>query len=293
MKLLNCTETLELAEALQAVLNNKPAEPAKPRGYTCYECGAPTKVWRELCPACKVLRRRDDRALRLTAARSSLPDGMQDIRIENLVTRVVPELFEAAMNWKMADGNLLLIGPTGSGKTTLSVAMMNRILDVAQNTQLRGEEYEALMEFAEEMRFFSAAELASARRNWPLGEGDPPVIEEAKRASLLVLDELGYETQTQDTAIPEIVDYRYSARGKLTIATSGRPVEELNRRYGEATPRKLLSGGRAVSLFPAPSPQPAQERAVEAETTQGSSWNPKALPGGVPANQQGGVRKTP
>lgn len=147
-------------------------------------------------------------------------------------------------HWTREKGNLVLCGPSGSGKTTGAVARCRNILSAAEK---RGTPEE--FRFACGIRFATAADLATARRQHPLGDGEPFEIEEAIAAPLLILDELGFESQA-DTAIPELADIRYR-KNRLTITTTGLKEAEMIARYGEATVRKLTASGKLVDVFEA------------------------------------------
>ena len=79
------------------------------------------------------------------------------------------------------------------------------------------------------------------------------MVQLAMRASLLVLDEIGYEyfQPERDTTLFEVLDHRYLAR-KPTIITTELGREELKARYRAAAERRLGDVGVYVELNPQP-----------------------------------------
>ena len=208
---------------------------------TCV-CGVPVRHYRDTCDNCKATQRKADRRLLLGASLRSLPAMPWAFWVGDWAQTCDEKILAALGRWVRAKGNLVLCGPTGCGKTTASVARIRKLLAQAEQP-CSPEDFR----FACGIRFAGAADLATARKQHPLGSGEPFVIEEAIDASLLILDELGYESQ-QDTAIPELADIRYR-KGRLTITTTGLRPAEMVARYGEATVRKLIGQGKIVSAF--------------------------------------------
>lgn len=149
--------------------------------------------------------------------------------------------------WNRDAGSVLILGPTGAGKTAAAIALMFRILNRAS----KPEETERNVRWALGMKFIDASELGVARRNSKLGD-EAGLVEQAKRASLLVLDEVGFEPFTQ---VPyEVVNARYLA-GSPTIITSGllcskrKNVNEFAKRYGAAFMRRITDRGGIINLW--------------------------------------------
>jgi DNA replication protein DnaC len=139
-------------------------------------------------------------------------------------------------------GNLLLAGPTGTGKT---LAAVHAVLLLWQR---RIAEYRPLPK----VLFVKHTQLATARRNSRLGQ-ESQLIEDAIGAELLVVDDLG-QADDRDPALFEVIDARYDV-GRPTIATTGLNTAEFKERIGETVLRRLLQAkraGRLVSTFSKP-----------------------------------------
>lgn len=124
---------------------------------------------------------------------------------------------------------ILFWGPTRAGKTTLAVACLRR--------------------WARRGRpglFLSAAELGLARRQHPLGKGEAPAVLAAKRAPLLLIDDLGLDVDDPLSAVGEVIHYRQSNR-RPTWVTTGLAMSDLILKYGAHIEGRLLDA-RVVKL---------------------------------------------
>lgn len=164
-------------------------------------------------------------------------------------TRVDPRIVGAIEG---TDGttSLVLLGPTGAGKTSSLVAQLHRLragaeAAVAARTELhRGSPDDQppcpLVDYA----WTTEAQLVAARRGHRLGAGEAPLVERAMSAPLLVLDEI---TGSAPALVMEIADARYAAQ-LPTWSTAGMPARQLATRVGAACLRRLVEGGRVVDL---------------------------------------------
>jgi DNA replication protein DnaC len=137
----------------------------------------------------------------------------------------------AVNQWSWGDGNLLLLGSTGCGKTVGAAVLARRLLTTAKT--------ERDWRRARGIAFVEAARLAIAREQHGLGQGEAPLVQRCFTASLLILDELGYLDKETGT-IEQVVDARNKARRPIVV-TSGMQPQELQARYGGATARKLMA----------------------------------------------------
>lgn len=177
-------------------------------------------------------RRREKRkGERICSALAGGPDWIANANRDELLEKIDARLVSFAETYVPADGGVLLLGPTGTGKTVSAGLAIARL---APDT-LR-------------LVWTHAAHLARAWAGHPLGQGEPHAVGAAERALLLVIDDWTWEKEG-DTTIAEILATRYD-RGLPTIATCGRSVEDLTKRVGNAVVRRVLeSGGKKGQLI--------------------------------------------
>ena len=118
--------------------------------------------------------------------------------------------------------NYALTGPTGAGKTTVGCLILAALI---------AEEGGGM--------FVSAYELERERRTTPLGEGDGPLLDNALRARVLLLDDVGAEQNGVFSPIVDLVFHRYD-RELQTIVTTGIGKSELVARYGTGFVRRVF-----------------------------------------------------
>jgi len=142
--------------------------------------------------------------------------------------------------------SLVVSARTGSGKTSLAVAWLHRLRDLARQAVREGVKPNRTS-----FLFTSGPEFAGARRRWQLGS-ESRLVSEACDAGLLVLDELGFEPPSEEVFF--VIDARYRT-GSPTIVTTGLPIESRDpnvptfvKRYGAAVLRRLLEPGRLVEV---------------------------------------------
>jgi hypothetical protein len=149
-----------------------------------------------------------------------------------------------ADHWHPRSGNLLLLGPTGIGKTRAAVALAVRLL--SQGARDGGERWRLVRS----MVWTWVPTLELQRRQHPLGHGEAPEVLAAKEASLLFLDDFGVGAHRE--AVPDVLNARLEA-GLPTVATSGFDQGELEARYTPMAIRRLLErggqGGIVVDAF--------------------------------------------
>lgn len=149
-------------------------------------------------------------------------------------------------HYKRADGSLMLLGPTGVGKTAIATACALRVLDLG----LRGKLDRDAMKFAVGIRFVSALDMARVREDTRLGV-KPPLMLEAERATLLILDEIGFEKRGTDPTIVRDLMWDRARCGKPTIITSGKTraqLENVSTGYGQPMIRRIEEVGMVIDL---------------------------------------------
>ena len=166
-----------------------------------------------------------------------------------VISRIDPRLREALQRYRLGDRSVALTGPSGCGKTTWCALTVLRYIAWATSAECDPLSPEASrLGQASRLGGFTwlvAHDLVRARREYRLGEGEAPLVEQAKWASVVVLDELGAEPASE---LPfEIIDARYAA-GRPTLVTSGLTPKGFRDRYGDALWRRLTENGCGASL---------------------------------------------
>lgn len=165
-----------------------------------------------------------------------------------------PELRQWADTYATEDGGKLIIGPTSIGKTSAVVWAVKRVVKLSRAEFRKNAEAVGVpgpIGKGLSVCWTRAVELASARLQHGLGEGEAPMIRKAEDARLLVIDDLGWETRS-DT-LEAVLACRYD-RGLPTLVTSGKTAGELVERYGQAFLRRIVESrgewGAVLDLFP-------------------------------------------
>ncbi len=184
-------------------------------------------------------RRRGDEASNI---RRRLPPLFANTQIGELVARIKsPGFREAAEVWNpRRHGNVLLLGETGEGKSTAAAVLFLRLL--RQGWREGGADWE----LARGMQWFRVEQLERDMREHPLGKGECPEFAVANSASVLFLDDAGWEKDAKATGA--ILASRYDAPG-LTVITSGLTQKELTERYGAAAVRRMLTHRKRPPLI--------------------------------------------
>ena len=229
-------------------------------------------------------RRNLDAFARLAAQRAIGPKSFRGLADGDLLTHV-PQRLRSLVGSYAGDRGVLIVGPTGCGKSITAVALARRVaaLRYVENGKAVGDVDAARAHArrgyqppSREGEFFeattrppppppwngvcwrSATALSMARREHPLGKGEAPAVEQAMVADLLVIDDLGWEPK-QDTVCMDILAYRYDA-GLPTIVTSGETPADLAARYSAAAIRRITETegvkGVLANLFPKESGSP-------------------------------------
>lgn len=189
----------------------------------------------------------------VAAALEHGPRSLARMQPTELLALASPRLRDFASTYRPAEhGGALITGPTGIGKSVTAVALLLRPLlraaaaravDRLCFTDRRGPNPGACVAAtprAHGFLFVRAADLDSARRQHPLGEGEAPLVTAAIDAELLALDDVGHERDF--AAVWDVVAGRYD-RAAPTVATSGWPLAKLAEKYGAAAVRRLTEAG--------------------------------------------------
>ncbi len=212
----------------------------------CVACRTPDSVLAgrtgpdAICDGCR-RQGDDDRRAIATNGERHFPPKYKSVRFESRLAadpshvRAARDLVERFPLERTP--NVVLVGQAGSGKTTLAIAMAR--LWIAKHRK--------------SVCFVSALELVAARSGYPLGAGEAPIIREAKRARVLILDDLGQEKQDRDGVVTELIFARDGSVGPTWVTTGvgvDRAAAEasVKAQYGDGVARRLFEGAIVFDL---------------------------------------------
>lgn len=192
------------------------------------------------CDACEAsaLARKERRARGL-ALEASIPDYYRPwARLDGKLVAIDGEERRTAAAKLARLERITFVGPAGAGKTSLAIAMLRARFEQLGDGGL----------------FAHAHRLETARRRWGLGEGDPPEVDAALRAPVLLIDDLGFgEVLRQGSVCAEVIQQRH-ADAKPTWCTTGAGTtagaarRALAGLYGDGTARRIFEGVRVMVL---------------------------------------------
>jgi hypothetical protein len=222
-------------------------------------CGGQVRRRGEWCLACGTAGRRLARELEVSAARETFSPGgaagwcrpgdpAYTAAVAKAAGAASPDLARLITHaaWRRDMGSALILGPTDFGKTRVLCAIGNRVLDYAVKV---GWSQPDIMRFARGVRYVSALDIGRARSQGKWEE--PEIVRSAKNATLLLLDEFGWEEQRFDPhAVRDILRARFDPVWKPTIVASGETYERLAEKYGEPTLRMITCRGLLLDLHP-------------------------------------------
>lgn len=143
----------------------------------------------------------------------------------------------------LGNESLTLVGEPGSGKTSLAAALFRAAIDQAMSKKASPREVARIRRGM----FVSAYELARDRAQHPLGAGQPPLVRLASRSSLLVIDDLGSEPDTQLSAVTDVL-YERHAEGRVTWITTWLDEARATARYGGGIARRIFERATILHL---------------------------------------------
>jgi DNA replication protein DnaC len=205
------------------------------------------------CPECQRLEeiarqeqsrvRLDDSGIisnRMQAA--GVPDEYCDLTFETLPKGLLANSDVVTACIELCDDkakNLIMLGTTGVGKTSLACACLSRILTTKQT-----ENFPTIF-YTKEAKLLRAMKSTFGRREGPT---EQDIINEMGRYEILVIDEIGKVTASDynAAAIEEIIDMRYKTR--RTIICGNIDSNDLKRHFTEGTRSKLSYESRMKDL---------------------------------------------
>lgn len=201
----------------------------------CWGCPAPVER-PGYCTACTKIRHEEEQAERRAQTLRTVPRRYQwatGLDVPALTARVTPASAIATARAATAAQSVVLVGPTGAGKTSLAVALlMGRI------TQRHGG------------FFVDSRELVRARTEHRLRDGgEAELVEHARGADLLLLDELGAERGVglAEDVVGELVHERH-AHERPTIFCTPFLSSAIKAKYGDGIARRIYERATVIPL---------------------------------------------
>lgn len=194
---------------------------APPRLAECATCGMriPRLAPEGRCETCRgVLRGDAARETVLPRLHERARFGSRELAAWCRDAEAIERALAFAENPPDACRALVLTGPTGAGKSSLVSAIVQRLMDTGRCTRLV---------------WTDAKRLAQARMEHALGAGEPPAVQRALAAELLVVDDLGKELVFPAAMSAEVVtllERRHAGErprvpaGALDIITTELPI---------------------------------------------------------------------
>ncbi len=202
----------------------------------CGSCGERAKG--DKCSACEKEHREREAAGKraLWETIRTIPERYRwcTFGAEELIQRVkMPLAIERVRNTASKADRITLLGPAGAGKTVLATCALQQ--------RARAEGKSGI--------FVEAYTLATARAQHGLGDGEADDVRDAKRAHILLVDDVGSEPTNPQSALVEVLHERH-AQMLPTFVTTWMTPAELKHRYGDGCARRMIEGATVVDMTP-------------------------------------------
>jgi DNA replication protein DnaC len=142
--------------------------------------------------------------------------------------------------------SVVIVGAAGAGKTSLATALLvdrvNRSLALTPKRSPDSSSRRSPVGL-----FTNTFEIAKARREHRLGDGEAHTVALAISARILLLDELGSESDGNNTAVAELIHARHE-QDRPTIFTTPFTAQQLAARYGDGIARRVFENAVVIRL---------------------------------------------
>jgi len=169
---------------------------------------------------------------------------------ETLASRVAGGRGAVERARAFAGGDLLLVGPSGAGKTSLACGVVNALIERCllaidslddDSTQFEPRRVlRATYRLVRRAWFATGYQLAKASQHTPLGQ-EPELVRRATMSTLLVLDDLGTDTHSLEkhaSVVGEVIHERHQ-RALPTIITTYMLRRDIIAHYGDGIARRI------------------------------------------------------
>lgn len=142
---------------------------------------------------------------------------------------------EYAENFSLSSRNIVMLGKTGVGKTHLSLAIANRVIDRGFDVY-----YESIHKIMDALQ----------KEHFSRDRVEESISDRLYESDLLVIDDLGAEFSTQFTvaALYNIVNTRLNASRPMIINTN-LTIAELEERYSQRVASRIIGSSERVLLI--------------------------------------------
>ena len=250
---------LGASDLLTALVARGGLPPAAGRVSRCWRCGlelGPYVSEARACEGCR-LELRDERFAKVVAdATEQIPLGLRELSFTGAVlgkriggtgvSAPMKDAYKRVRKWKpLRDRSLFLTGKNQVGKTSLAGALCLRVIDDAR-AAFALDECAPEVALMQSLVFIPSVELGRAEDRSRRGD-TPPLIARAKRASLLILDDLGGDDPPATTVVFEVLDHRV-LRNLPTFITSNLSLDAVRAAYGERIRARLDTRFEIIDL---------------------------------------------
>jgi DNA replication protein DnaC len=232
-----------LLRAMEGLGDSDPSEPAVCRTEGCGSILPPDRYG--TCAACEQVLIRGDYLKALKKHwEAMIPSQFYWAKFDSVEFRSRVKIstvdLDKLRSWR---GGVLLRGASGMGKTSLAVAKLRQIMTDAKNAV--DASHWGIYRRGLRTEFVTALALAQATHEHGSGRSSrAPIVNKALHASVLVLDELGMETNIYKSSAASVLEVMHTRNANQApmIVTTYLARKDLEKLYGDGIARRLEQG---------------------------------------------------
>lgn len=209
----------------------------------CAPCAAASQQRREQESRDEEARRWRERFQRFFRTPMEQVPDWSFARVDSQEFKRIRPKFQAFARTCKFDRSVAVTGLTGGGKTLATIAAYHRACAdaIAEGlAQPVGSDPTPQMHRLRDFQWITGHQLARARALHPLGKGEPELLVKVMAATVVVIDEVGFEPLGPE--LFEVVDSAYR-RSAVVVVTTGLRAKEFRARYGDSCWRRLVERG--------------------------------------------------